>query len=52
MALVFEKKAACGTAEIGAGLAARGFVWSLVPAKRVWRLIFMVRAVIIAAGLV
>ena len=41
-----------GTTEIGAGLAARGFVWSLVPAKRVWRLIFMVRAVIIAAVLV
>lgn len=49
MAFVLLKKAACGVARIRAGLAALGLLWSLVPANRDWRLIFIPRAVMLDA---
>ncbi len=49
VAFVLLKKAACGVARIGAGLAAAVLLRSLAPAKRDCRLIFMLRAVIVDA---
>ena len=49
VAFVLLKKAACGVAKTGADLTAMGLLWSLVPANRDWRLIFMLRAVIVDA---